>query len=70
MRVVVFEDTVSTGRSLTDALDVVVGSGANVVCACTLLDRGDIAAELFKTRDVAYSAILTYRDLGIEPLGL
>jgi orotate phosphoribosyltransferase len=66
---VVFEDTVSTGRSVLEALDVVLDSGANVVAAVTLLDRGDAATAAFAARSVRYIPLLTYEDLGIEPLG-
>jgi len=65
---VVFEDTVSTGRSVLEALDVVVASGANVVAVVTLLDRGDAATRLFAARAVPYIPLLTYRELGIDPL--
>jgi len=68
VRAVVFEDTVSTGRSLLDAVDVVASTGATITGACTLLDRADIATEAFRKKGVPYSAVLTYRDIGIEPL--
>ena len=67
-RTVVFEDTISTGRSVLEALDVVQHAGANVVCAVTLLDRGEAATKLFAARQVPYLALLSYRDLAIEPL--
>ena len=66
---VVFEDTVSTGRSVLDALDVVLESGATVVAAVTLLDRGEKAKTAFAERSVRYIPLLTYGDLGIVPLG-
>ncbi len=69
VRVVVLEDTVSTGKSLFEAYEVVRESGADVAAACTLLDRGDFLAPRFGELGVAYVAVLTYRDLGIEPLG-
>jgi orotate phosphoribosyltransferase len=69
VRVVVIEDTVSTGRSLFDAYEVVRDSGAEVVAACTILDRGDEIAPRFAQLGVEYLAVLTYRDLGIEPIG-
>lgn len=68
-RVLLFEDTVSTGRSLLEAYDVVHSTGATVVLACTLLDRGESAATAFAKIDVPYAALLSYRDLGIEPIG-
>lgn len=67
-RVVLFEDTVTTGRSLVEALDVVQESGAQVLLACTLLDRGDVAAPLVATRATRYLALLRYDDIGIDPV--
>jgi orotate phosphoribosyltransferase len=69
VHVVVFEDTVSTGQSLLDALDVVLASGATVLACATVLDRGDVACARFAERSVPYLALLDYRDLGIEPIG-
>jgi orotate phosphoribosyltransferase len=66
--VVVFEDTVSTGQSLLDALDVVLASGAPVVACLTVLDRGDLAAPRFAERGIPYRSLLSYHDLGIEPI--
>jgi len=69
VRVVVMEDTVSTGRSMFEALEVVRESGAEVVAACTILDRGEDIAPKVESLGVPYVAVLTYRDLGIEPIG-
>jgi orotate phosphoribosyltransferase len=69
VRCLIFEDTVSTGRSLLDALDVVAASGATVVGACTILDRGDWARAELAARKIEYRAVLTYEDLGIVSLG-
>lgn len=68
-RVVLIEDTVSTGRSILEALDVVAASGANILLACTLLDRGELASARFSERGVPYFRLLSYEDLGIEPIG-
>ncbi|MHB1986397.1 MAG: orotate phosphoribosyltransferase [Acidimicrobiales bacterium] len=76
VRAVVFEDTVSTGRSLLEALEVVHHSPATVVAACTMLDRGDrLSASLGKKEHlgpfgdpVVLVRVLTYLDLGLEPL--
>lgn len=65
---VLFEDTVTTGGSILEALAVVQETGAEVVLACTLLDRGDAAAVRFAAAGVPYEALLGYRDLGIEPI--
>jgi orotate phosphoribosyltransferase len=67
-RVVLFEDTVSTGGSILQALEVLRGTGAEIVLACTLLDRGDHASEQFLALEIAYTALLDYHDLGIEPI--
>lgn len=71
VRAVVFEDTVSTGRSMIDALGAVVETGSDVVALCTLLDRGDELARSLAERGVAAPLLrlLSYRDLGIAPLG-
>ena len=67
-RVVLFEDTASTGRSFLEAHEVVVAAGAVVVHACTLLDRGEAARRAFEALGVEYSSLLNYRDLEIEPV--
>jgi len=68
VRALLVEDAVSLGGSIRDAYEVVTGTGATVVAAMALVDRSDAAAPFFEQRGVPYRAILTYRDLGIEPL--
>lgn len=70
VRVVVMEDTVSTGKSLFEAYEVVRDTEADVIAVCTILDRGDEIAPRFAQLGVEYIAVLTYRDLGIEPIGV
>lgn len=67
-RVLLVEDTVTTGGSCLDALDVVQATGATVVMATALVDRGDSASGRFSTRGVPYEPILRYEDLGIDPV--
>jgi orotate phosphoribosyltransferase len=67
-RVVLFEDTASTGGSILEAYDVLLGAGAIIVHACVLFDRGDNTRAEFATRGVPYSCLLDYRDLGIDPI--
>lgn len=67
-RVLLVEDVISTGGSLLQALDAVAETGAEVVFATTLVDRGDLVAPRLAERGVAYEAVLTYRDLGIDPI--
>jgi orotate phosphoribosyltransferase len=69
VKVVVFEDTTSTGRSLLDAVSVVADSGAEIVAALTLLDRGADTPSAFGSSVVPFFSLLTFADLGIEPLG-
>lgn len=67
-RVLLVEDVISTGGSLLQALDAVEATGAEVVFATTLVDRGDLVAAKLAARGVPYEAVLTYHDLGIEPV--
>ncbi|MBV8559978.1 MAG: orotate phosphoribosyltransferase, partial [Acidimicrobiia bacterium] len=68
-RVLLVDDVVTTGGSIQKAHDAIVALGATVVAAATLVDRGDVAARYFRDRDIPYSRVVTYRDLGIEPVG-
>jgi orotate phosphoribosyltransferase len=62
------EDTVTTGGSIARACTAVTDTGATVVAALALVDRGDLAAGFFAARDVPYHALYTYRDLAIDPV--
>lgn len=68
VRVLLVEDCVTTGASLFEAYEVVVGTGAEVVGAVTMVDRGDGVAPILATKGIPYSAVITYRDLGIKPV--
>lgn len=67
-RVVVLEDTVSTGGSLLEAIDVVAQTGAEIVAAVTLVDRGEALAPVLAARGITYQPVFTYADVGIAPL--
>ena len=69
-RVALVEDVVTTGGSILKALDAVQELGAEVVAAVCLVDRGESAAPHFAGRGIPYIALVTYRDLQIEPVGL
>jgi orotate phosphoribosyltransferase len=67
-RVVAVEDVVSTGTSLLRAIERVQELGAVVVTATALLDRSPAVAERFAAVGIAWSPLLTWVDLDIEPL--
>ena len=63
-RVVVVEDTATTGSSLLDALDAVTEFGCEVVAASLLLDRGGELGPELERRGIVYAPVLTGPDLG------
>ena len=67
-RVVVVEDVVSTGASLLRAAERLVELGAVIVAATALLDRSPQVAERFLAAGIRWEPLLTWADLGIEPL--
>jgi orotate phosphoribosyltransferase len=69
VRVLLVDDVVTTGGSIQKAHAHVVESGAEVVLATTLADRGEIAGPFFASVGVPYRPLLTYTDLGIPPVG-
>jgi orotate phosphoribosyltransferase len=69
-RVLLVDDAVTTGGSIRKAHDEITQLGATVVGAVTLVDRGEVAGPFFRERGVPYVALVTYRDLGIEPVGV
>lgn len=68
-RIVLVEDVVTTGGSIRDAYERVGAEGGRVVFATALVDRGEVARPFFDGVSVPYVPLLTYRDLGIEPVG-
>ncbi len=68
-RVVLVDDIVTTGGSIQVAHQRVLDTGATVVAAVTLVDRGDAAAVYFTRHGVPYLPVFTYTDLGIAPVG-
>jgi orotate phosphoribosyltransferase len=67
-RVLLVDDVISTGGSTALAFDRVTEVGAVVTGVIPMVDRGDVAAGLFAERGVPFVALVTYRDLGIEPI--
>jgi orotate phosphoribosyltransferase len=67
--VLLVDDVVTTGGSIRQAYEVITGLGATVVAAVTLVDRGEVAERFFREESIAYFPMVTYRDLGIDPIG-
>ncbi|HEX2178617.1 MAG TPA: phosphoribosyltransferase family protein [Actinomycetota bacterium] len=67
--VLLVDDVITSGRSILDALDALKEVDADVVLATTLVDRGEAARPAFEQRGVLYEPLLTYQDLGIDPVG-
>jgi orotate phosphoribosyltransferase len=67
-RVMLVDDVISTGGSTEIAFDRVTAAGAVVTGVIPMVDRGDVAAKRFAARNVPFVALVTYRDLGIEPV--
>ena len=65
-RVLVVEDTATTGASLLDALDAVTEFGCEVVAASLLLDRGGELGPELERRGIPYAPVLAAPDLGYE----
>ncbi|MDP9093945.1 MAG: orotate phosphoribosyltransferase [Actinomycetota bacterium] len=68
-RVLLVDDVVSTGGSILEALAAVQETGADIALAVTLVDRGDEAQDKFRELGIAYRPLITYRELGIKPVG-
>jgi orotate phosphoribosyltransferase len=67
-RVLLVDDVISTGGSTELALERIAPLGVVVTGVIPMVDRGDVAAKRFAKRDVPFVALVTYRDLGIEPV--
>lgn len=67
-RVVIVEDVVSTGASLLRAADRLLELGVEIVAATAILDRSPAVGRRFAEAGVAWDPLLTWEDLGIEPL--
>lgn len=62
------DDVVTTGGSILRAFDAIEETGAEVVAAVTLVDRGELARSRFARRGVPYYPMATYQDLDIPPV--
>lgn len=68
-RVLLVDDVVTTGRSIFKAYEKVREVRAEVIGVIPMVDRGEEAWQTFARLGVPYAPLLTYRDLGIDPVG-
>jgi orotate phosphoribosyltransferase len=69
-RVLLVDDVITMGDSILDALHAITDTGAEVVGALSLVDRGEHARPKFAAINVPYFPLATYADLGIPPVEL
>jgi orotate phosphoribosyltransferase len=67
-RVAIVDDVVTTGGSSLQAVQAVQAMGCNVVVVIAVLDRLEGAEAAFAAQGLPFRALLTIRDLGVEPL--
>ncbi len=63
-RVLVVEDTATSGGSLLDSVDAIVEFGCEIVAASLLLDRGGELGPQLEARGIPYRPVLVGPDLG------
>jgi orotate phosphoribosyltransferase len=68
-RVLLVDDVVSSGGSIQVAFKHVQDTGASVAGVIPMVDRGEHGGPWFAERGVPYFPLMTYHDLGIEPVG-
>jgi orotate phosphoribosyltransferase len=66
--VAIVDDVATTGGSSLQAMDAVEAMHCKVAVVIVMLDRLEGAAAAFAARGVPFRALLTIRDLGVEPL--
>jgi orotate phosphoribosyltransferase len=67
-RVAIVDDVATTGGSSLQAAQAVLAIGCKVVVVIAVLDRLEGAAAAFAARGLPFRALVTIRDLGVEPL--
>jgi len=65
-KLVLVDDTVTSGQSIVRASEVLRDRHAEVVAACTLLDRGNRLALAMAEGSIRYLPVLTYADAGLD----
>ena len=67
-RVVILEDTVTTGGSSLRAIQRVQEAGLEVAGVIAVIDRQEGAAAAFAQQQINFRSLLTVQDLGLEPV--
>lgn len=70
VRTLLVEDCVTTGGTLLQGHEAVLSTGATVSGIVSLVDRGDILGRHCELLGLPYCAVVTYSDLGIDPVRL
>ena len=68
MTVVIVDDVATTGGSSLQAVAAVEAIGCKVARVVVVLDRLEGAAAVFAAKGLDFQALVTIRDLGVEPL--
>jgi len=70
-RLVLVDDAFTTGGSFKKAYDAIISLDISIAIAgaVALVDRGERAQHFFANLKIPYASIVTYRDLGIPPVG-
>ena len=68
-RVLLVDDVVTTGGSILKAYEKVIETGAKVTGIIPMVDRGEVALRAFADLGVPYAPLVTYKDIGIAPVG-
>lgn len=69
-KVILTDDVASTGKSLVEAYERIVETGAQVLAIVPLVDRADKAEKLLRDNGITvpYLPVIRYSELGIEAL--
>lgn len=69
-RVVLTDDVANSGRSLVEAYERIKETGATVIAVAPFVDRSGMAYGCLQEHgyDVLWAPLMTYHDLGLEPL--
>ena len=67
-KVLVVDDVVTTGGSIIKAIEAIRDVGAEVVLAVALVDRSDATGKRLEQLGIRYIPLMTYQELGIDPV--